>query len=50
MEKIMTKRRSVGNAVADQRNANKGTRGTNITYDKVHGNRGKQIQNNLKKK
>jgi len=27
----------------NQQNANKGTPGTNLQYDKVHGNRGKQM-------
>lgn len=31
---------------ADISNANKGTKGTNVTYDKNQGNRGKQIQQN----
>lgn len=29
---------------ANQKNANKGTPGTNKQYDQKHGNRGKQIQ------
>jgi hypothetical protein len=33
--------RPVGNVQADIQNANKGTKGTNITYDKGQGNRGK---------
>ena len=32
------------NHQADIKNANKGTSGTNITYDKNQGNRGKQLQ------
>ena len=39
----MTKERPVGNHEADIENANKGTDGTNITYDKNQGNRGKQM-------
>jgi hypothetical protein len=39
----MTKERPVGNHEADIKNANKGTEGTNITYDKNQGNRGKQM-------
>jgi hypothetical protein len=31
---------------ADIRNANKGTPGTNTTYDKAQGNRGKQLDPN----
>ena len=34
---------------ADISNANKGTPGTNITYDKNQGNRGKQMNPNQKK-
>lgn len=36
--------RPVGNHAADIQNANKGTPGTNITYDQNQGNRGKQLQ------
>lgn len=35
---------------ANQQNANKGFDGNNLQHDKVHGNRGKQIQHNPKKK
>ena len=35
---------------ADQSNPNKGTAGTNKTYDKNQGNRGKQINPNQKGK
>jgi len=31
------------NRQADIKNANKGTQGTNITYDQNQGNRGKQL-------
>ncbi len=31
---------------ADIKNANKGTKGTNKTYDKSQGNRGKQLNPN----
>lgn len=31
---------------SDSQNANKGTSGTNITWDKKHGNRGKQLNPN----
>jgi hypothetical protein len=37
------KNRPVGNQPADIENANKGTDGTNITYDQNQGNRGKQM-------
>ena len=36
--------RPVGNHAADIQNANKGTPGTNVTYDQNQGNRGKQLQ------
>ena len=39
----MSKDRPVGNHQADIKNANKGTSGTNITYDQNQGNRGKQM-------
>jgi len=35
--------RPVGNHEADISNSNKGTKGTNITYDKNQGNRGTQM-------
>ncbi len=41
---------SVPNHEADIKNPNKGTPGTNITWDKVHGNRGKQMNPNQQKK
>ncbi|ELV05213.1 hypothetical protein [Brachyspira hampsonii] len=37
------------NNEADMSNANKGSKGTNITYDKNQGNRGKQLNPNQKK-
>ncbi|WP_281171789.1 hypothetical protein [Brachyspira alvinipulli] len=37
------------NHEADISNANKGTSGTNKTYDKNQGNRGKQLNPNQKK-
>jgi hypothetical protein len=46
----MAKTRNVGNAQGDIKNANKGIKGTNVTYDKAQGNRGKQIQQTVKKK
>lgn len=36
------------NPKADIKNANKGTKGTNIIWDKVQGNRGKQLNPNQK--
>ena len=33
---------------ANQKNANKGTKGTNKQYAQVHGNRGKQLNPNKK--
>jgi hypothetical protein len=39
----------MSNHEADIVNKNKGTPGTNKTYDKNQGNRGKQIAENLKK-
>lgn len=38
------------NHQADIKNANKGTKGSNTTYAKVHGNRGKQLNPNQKGK
>lgn len=43
------KKRSVGNHEADIVNKNKGTDGTNITYDKNIGDKGKQLNPNNKK-
>lgn len=43
----MTKKR---NHQADITNPNKGTKGTNKTYDKNQGNRGKQLNPNKKEK
>lgn len=37
------KERPVGNQSGDIQSANKGTSGTNITYDQNQGNRGKQM-------
>jgi len=45
----MKTKRKVGNHNADISNKNKGTKGTNITYDKNQGNRGKQLQASKKK-
>lgn len=33
-----------GNHKANIKNANKGTKGTNVIWDKAQGNRGKQMQ------
>jgi hypothetical protein len=38
------------NPKADIKNPNKGTKGTNITYDKNVGNRGKQLAESQKTK
>ncbi|HXH19144.1 MAG TPA: hypothetical protein VNJ07_08670 [Chitinophagales bacterium] len=38
------------NPQADIKNPNKGTKGTNATYDKAMGNRGKQFNPNWKGK
>jgi len=35
---------------ADIKNRNKGTKGTNKTWDKAQGNRGKQLNKNQKEK
>lgn len=43
--KIATKDNS-----ANMPNANKGSNGTNLQYDKVQGNRGKQLNPNYQKK
>lgn len=40
---------SVANNATNQVNANKGTNGTNIAYDKAQGNRGTQLNPNRKK-
>lgn len=39
----MTKPLTQPNTIADVKNSNKGTEGTNSTYDKNQGNRGKQL-------
>lgn len=53
MEETMAKQgksRPAGkNHAADIKNANKGSHGTNITYDKNQGNRGKQLNPNQRK-
>jgi hypothetical protein len=35
---------------SNQRNANKGTKGTNVQYDKTQGNKGQQLNKNTPKK
>ncbi len=50
MAKQKSSRPAGKNHSADIKNANKGTKGTNITYDKNQGNRGKQLNPNWKKK
>ena len=35
---------------ADIKNANRGSKGTNVSYDKAQGNRGKQLNPNYKNK
>lgn len=45
----MSKKITPQNNSANQQNPNKGTSGTNIAYDKVHGNRSKQISQNRNK-
>lgn len=42
-------KKSPASNVADQKNPNKGSSGTNIAWDKTQGNRGKQINPNQKK-
>ncbi len=42
-------RRSVANNAANQKNANIGTPGTNRAYSQVHGNRGTQMAQSVKK-
>jgi len=51
-ELIMSKKnkKKPANNAADQKNPNKGTKGTNIAWDKAQGNRGQQISNNKAKK
>ncbi|MDY6550177.1 hypothetical protein [Acinetobacter faecalis] len=41
--------KSVANNASNQVNANKGTNGTNIAYDKAQGHRGAQLNPNRKK-
>ncbi|MGM0497923.1 MAG: hypothetical protein ACQESJ_08400 [Bacteroidota bacterium] len=40
----MTKKIKPTDNTSNQKNANKGTDGTNKQYDQVHGNRSKQIE------
>lgn len=44
------KKQKLSNHEADIKNPNKGTNGTNKTYDKVHGNRGNVLDTNQTKK
>ena len=44
------KNQKTGNHNADIKNPNKGTSGTNKTYDQNQGNRGKQMNPNQTKK
>lgn len=46
----MKKKISPQNNQSNQKNANKGTSGTNKQYSQVHGNRGKQMNPNQAKK
>lgn len=43
-------KKSTSNHSADIKNSNKGTSGTNKTYDQNQGNRGKQLNQNRTKK
>jgi hypothetical protein len=45
---IMTKKITPQDNHANQKNANKGQRGVNEQFAKVHGNRGKQLNPNNK--
>ena len=45
-----TFRTAVKNHSADIKNANRGTKGTNITYDKKQGNRDEQLNPKSKEK
>lgn len=45
----MKKADKKSNQPADIKNPNKGTKGTNITWDKMNGNRGKQLNQNQPK-
>lgn len=42
-------KKSTSNHIADISNANKGTNGTNRTYDQNQGNRGQQLNTQIKK-
>ena len=46
----MAKKITPKNNQSNQKNANKGTKGTNKQYDKTQGNKGKQLNPNQKKK
>lgn len=45
----MSKQTTPQSNSANQSNANKGTNGTNIAYDRAQGNRGQQLNPNHKK-
>ena len=45
----MSKKPTPQDNSANQSNANKGTNGTNIAYDRNQGNRGQQLNPNRKK-
>ncbi|WP_174714876.1 hypothetical protein [Marinomonas hwangdonensis] len=45
----MSKTITPANNASNQSNANKGSSGTNIAYDKAQGNRGTQLNPNQKK-
>jgi len=45
----MSKKITPANNAANQKNANKGTSGTNKQYSQAQGNRGKQIAQSKKK-
>ena len=49
MSKKVSDNKSNNDNKANQNNPNKGTKGTNVIYDKKHGNRGKQLNPNQKK-
>lgn len=46
----MSKKVSPSNNASNQKNANKGSNGTNKQYDQAQGNRGKQMNPNQKGK
>ena len=46
----MTKKTKPKDNRSNQKNANKGTKGTNAQFDKMQGNRGKQLNPNHQRK